>query len=55
MTEQLDPFDIALARELGATLEEMRARVSNQEYLIRRAFAVYAAAQAQLELKAGRR
>lgn len=56
MLEQLDPFDVQLAIELGATMEEMRARITNQEYLIRRAHAVYAAAKAQLAAKGqGRR
>lgn len=54
MEEQLDPFDVQLARELGATMEEMRERITHQEYLIRRAHAVYAAAQAELAAKGNR-
>jgi hypothetical protein len=45
---------VQLARELGATIEEMHQRISHQEYVIRRAYAVYAAAQAELEAKGKR-
>lgn len=48
MLEQLDPFDYDLADLQGRTVAEMRATIGNDEYLQRRALAVYRAAQAEL-------
>lgn len=55
MLGELDPFDFDLADAIGCTVEEMRQRISNQEYLQRRALAVYRAEQAKLAAKAARR
>ena len=48
MTEELDPFDWALAEALGMTVERMRAEMSNPEYHSWRAFFVWRAAQQKL-------
>jgi hypothetical protein len=51
MTEELDPFDWALAEGLGMTVERMRAEMSNPEWHSWRAFYVYRAAQRELANK----
>lgn len=54
MEEALDPFDFDLSLALGATIPEMEQRITNHEYLARRALAVYRNARAELEAKARR-
>lgn len=51
MEEELDPFDFVLAENLGMTIEELHARMSNREYLAWRAFAVYRNAMREMEAK----
>lgn len=52
MEGSLDPFDYELALELKiGTVEEMRDRMSNREYLIWRAFYVWRNAQRELNMK----
>lgn len=49
MAGELDPFDYDLADALGTTVAGMRAMIGNDEYLQRRALAVYRAAMLELE------
>lgn len=49
MIGQLDPFDYDLADALGCTIPEMQRRIGNDEYLQRRALAVYRKAMYDLE------
>jgi hypothetical protein len=51
MMDELDPFDFVLSESLSMTVEEMKDRMSNREYLMWRAFYVYRAAMKEFELK----
>jgi hypothetical protein len=51
MEGDLDPFEFSLAEALGMTVEEMRANMSNDEYLKWRAFNVWRNAQHELATK----
>jgi hypothetical protein len=44
----LDPFDFHLAETLGCTVQELRDRLSNQEYLQWRAFYNWRESQREL-------
>jgi hypothetical protein len=50
MLEELDAFDFALAEKLGMTIGEMHERMSNQEFVMWRAFWVYRHEMQQMEL-----
>lgn len=55
MMGQLDPFDFALAAELGMTLQDIHDRMPLDEYLKWRAWYVYRAEQRDLAMReAGR-
>lgn len=51
MEGELDPFDFVLAESLHMTVEEMRDRMSNNEYLQWRAFYVWRNAEQELAEK----
>lgn len=49
MEGALDPFDFALAEQLGMTVQQMNDQLSNDEYLSWRAFYVYRNAMKELD------
>ena len=51
---RLDPLDFVIAEKLGMTVEEMKTRMTNIEYLQWRAFFVWRHEKEKLEIEAAK-